>query len=159
MSVRGWWIFPVLLACRSGSPAEAQPAPSASVSVAAAPVSSAPLVLLGRPDGALPEGRVQARHIVIGFRGAKQSKQTRTREEARARAEEVLAKLRAGGDFAALASEYSEDPTAVRGGDLGVFARTDLVAPLADAAFALAVSELSALVETEQGFHVVQRVR
>ncbi len=154
-----WWIFPVLIGCRSGARAEAQPAASASASASASPVSSVPLILLGRPDGALPEGRVQARHIVIGWKGAKQSKQTRTREEARVRAEAVLAKLRSGGDFAALAAEYSEDATAVRGGDLGVFARTDLVAPLADAAFALAVSEISALVETDQGFHLVQRVR
>jgi parvulin-like peptidyl-prolyl isomerase len=156
--MRAAWIFAVLFACRSGTRAEAQPVPSATV-VATAAVASVPLVLLEKPDGSLPEGRIQARHIVIAWAGARGAKQTRTKEEARKRADDLLAKLRGGADFAVVATESSEDATAPRGGDLGVFARTDLIAPIADAAFALSPLEISPIIETDQGFHIIQRVR
>lgn len=79
------------------------------------------------------------------------------RKEARAKAEKLLAQARAGGDFAALAKANSEDPgSAAGGGDLGLFTRETMVKPFADAAFKLKEGEISDVVETEFGLHVIK---
>jgi len=79
-------------------------------------------------------------------------------ENARARAEEVLAKLRNGADFAALAKEISDDPgSRQKGGDLGFVGRGRMVKPFEDAVFGLAKpGDLAGPVETEFGFHIVR---
>ncbi|MDQ1524234.1 MAG: peptidyl-prolyl cis-trans isomerase [Pyrinomonadaceae bacterium] len=77
--------------------------------------------------------------------------------QSKAKAEEVLAKLRAGGDFAALAKEHSGDPSNKdQGGDLGWFGRGMMVKPFEDAAFALKPGELSGIVETQFGYHIIK---
>ena len=78
-------------------------------------------------------------------------------DKSKAKAEEVLAKLRAGGDFAALAKEHSADPSNKdNGGDLGWFGRGMMVRPFEDAAFALKPGELSGIVETQFGYHIIK---
>ena len=72
------------------------------------------------------------------------------------KAEEVLTKLRAGGDFAALAKEFSADSSKDQGGDLGWFGRGMMVKPFEDAAFALKPGELSGIVETQFGYHIIK---
>jgi hypothetical protein len=85
---------------------------------------------------------------------------TRSREEARARAEECLAKIRAGAEFDKIVIECSDEPGAAkRGGDLGVFERRAMVEAFADAAFALRVGEVSAVVESPFGFHIIKRTQ
>jgi hypothetical protein len=100
-----------------------------------------------------------ARHVLVQYQGSMRAGPTitRSREEATARANEVIAKARAGEDFAALAREYSDGPSGPRGGDLGVFPRGRMVPAFDDAAFALEVDAVSAIVETPFGFHVIQR--
>jgi foldase protein PrsA len=71
-------------------------------------------------------------------------------------AEEILAKIKAGEDFAELAAEYGTDGTAARGGDLGTFGRNAMIPDFEAAAFALEIGELSGVVETEFGFHIIQ---
>ncbi|HEX5705705.1 MAG TPA: peptidylprolyl isomerase [Pyrinomonadaceae bacterium] len=75
----------------------------------------------------------------------------------RARAEEVRRRAAGGADFAALARELSEDPaTRERGGDLGTFARDSHPRAFDDAAFRLRPGEVSGVVQTDYGFHVIK---
>jgi choline-sulfatase len=94
--------------------------------------------------GPVPKGEAQLRLV-------------RVRD--RAKAEEALRRARAGEDFAALARELSEDPSAVRGGDLGLVRVADLAEPLRSAAAPLAPGELSAVVKTADGFVLLKRER
>jgi peptidyl-prolyl cis-trans isomerase C len=100
----------------------------------------------------IPE-RVRARHIL--FRVAEDAPPD-TVEAVRRRAEEALARARGGEDFAQLASELSEGPTASRGGDLGYFQRGQMVAPFESTAFALEAGQISDLVRTRFGFHIIK---
>ena len=85
--------------------------------------------------------RVRSRHILVD-----------TEEEAR----EILAQLQAGEDFAALAQEYSQDGSAASGGDLGFFGKGQMVQPFEDAAFALAEGEISDVVQSQFGYHLIK---
>jgi peptidyl-prolyl cis-trans isomerase SurA len=78
-------------------------------------------------------------------------------EKARKQAEELMARVKAGEDFAALAREYSEDPgSGSQGGDLGFFSRGTMVPEFEEAAFALKPGEVSDLVQTKYGFHIIR---
>lgn len=96
---------------------------------------------------------VRARHILIKLRpGA----DTTERETARARIASVLEELRKGADFAELARRSSEDATAADGGDLGEFSRGRMVRPFDEAVFALSPGQVSDVVETRYGFHLIR---
>jgi peptidyl-prolyl cis-trans isomerase D len=97
----------------------------------------------------------RARHILIqSDAGAPKAE----REKAKARAEELLAQVRAKpADFAALARKYSQDPgSAERGGDLDFFGRGAMVKPFEDAVFAMKPGEISNVIETDFGYHIIQ---
>ena len=85
--------------------------------------------------------KVRASHILV-----------KTEEEAN----DLLAKLNDGADFAELAQEYSLCPSKRDGGDLRFFGRGMMVKPFEDAAFALEVGEVSAPVETQFGWHLIK---
>jgi len=76
--------------------------------------------------------------------------------DAKAKAEEVLAKVKAGEDFATLATQYSQDTTASAGGDLGFFGKGKMVPEFETAAFALKAGEVSELVKTVYGYHIIK---
>ena len=76
---------------------------------------------------------------------------------ARQKAEDILKRVRAGEDFAALAKQYSDDPGSKdKGGDLGWFGRGQMVKQFEDAAFALKDNQISDIVESPYGFHIIQ---
>jgi len=97
--------------------------------------------------------QVNARHILIAL-------QPTADDAAIAAARETIERVRAeatgGADFAELAKRYSQDPTAAKGGELGFAARGMFVKPFEDAVFALKVGELSDIVRTRYGFHVIK---
>jgi peptidyl-prolyl cis-trans isomerase C len=101
-----------------------------------------------------PGERVQARHILLLFPEGGTPEQI---DSVRTQAEELRRRVLGGEDFAALAREFSEDPgSAQRGGDLGFFPRGAMVAPFEEAAFALAPGEVSSVVESQFGLHVIR---
>ena len=101
-----------------------------------------------------PEER-RASHILIK---ADKGAPAADRAKARAKAEALLAELKKNpAAFAELAKKNSDDPgSAERGGDLDFFARGAMVKPFEDAAFALKPGEISPLVETDFGYHIIQ---
>jgi peptidyl-prolyl cis-trans isomerase C len=75
----------------------------------------------------------------------------------RAKAEDILRRVRAGEDFTRLADQFTEDPSGKgRGGDLGWFGRGMMVKPFEDAAFALKPGEVSGIVESQFGYHIIK---
>ena len=107
------------------------------------------------PNIARQPAQVQASHILIKFDPAADESQ---KEEARGKIEEIQEKLKAGEDFASLATEFSECPSSAKGGDLGYFTRGRMVKPFEDAAFALEPGETSDVVETRFGYHLIKAV-
>jgi peptidyl-prolyl cis-trans isomerase C len=100
--------------------------------------------------------RVRASHILIRV---PEGADATAKEQARARAAEILKQVQAGGDFAALAKEHSQDPgSGPKGGDLGFFQRGQMVGPFEASAFSLASGQSSELVETQFGFHIIKVV-
>ncbi len=103
---------------------------------------------------------VKAKHILIRMKGAPmpgaEGKPELTEEQALAKAKEIVAKLKAGGDFGALAKSESDDSgSAAQGGDLGEFHRGMMVPPFEEAAFAQKVGEISEPVKSPFGFHII----
>jgi peptidyl-prolyl cis-trans isomerase C len=97
--------------------------------------------------------RVRAQHILIkAGPGADDQKKA----EARKKLEGVKTRVLSGEDFGKLAKEYSEGPSNVREGDLGYFTRGRMVKSFEDAAFSLAPNEISDIVETQFGYHLIK---
>ncbi len=107
---------------------------------------------LHQEDYQEPE-KLRASHIL--FRIPPQAKMTDL-QPVLEKAKKVLDLARQGDDFAGLARKYSDDSTASNGGDLGYFTRTDMVKPFADAAFSMKKGEISDLVRTPFGLHIIK---
>lgn len=101
-----------------------------------------------------PGLRVRARHVLLSVpAGADEA----ARDSVRELADSLREMAAEGADFAALAREHSEDPGSARtGGDLGWFERGRMVKPFEDAAFALQPGEVSDVVETPFGLHIIK---
>jgi peptidyl-prolyl cis-trans isomerase C len=99
------------------------------------------------------EAQVRARHIIFN---AGLDADAETVAEARAKAEAARQRALAGEDFAELARELSEGPTAPKGGDLGFFTRGQTAPTFAAASFALEPGGISPVVRTDFGLHVIK---
>jgi len=106
------------------------------------------------PDQFKQPERVRASHILIMVpKGSDDAAKT----AARTKAADILKDVKAGKDFAALAKQHSQDPgSAPKGGDLGFFQQGQMVGPFNDVAFKLTPGQVSDLVETEFGFHIIK---
>jgi PPIC-type PPIASE domain len=142
-------------------PGNGAPPPAVEPTIENAPAPEAP-----PPPAPTPppppqeEAKIGASHVLIQYKGSMRAAPTitRSKEEAKKLAAEVMAKAKKGQDFAALAKQYSDEPGAKdRAGTLGKFAKGQMVKPFADAAFALKPGEISTVVETDFGFHVIKR--
>ncbi|HJQ71108.1 MAG TPA: peptidylprolyl isomerase [Blastocatellia bacterium] len=115
--------------------------------------------------------QVRARHILISTspqeepppQAAGQDKDAAdkkpkalSKDEARKKAESILARVRKGEDFAKLAGEFSDDGSKETGGDLDYFSRGRMVPQFEQAAFSLKPGQVSDLVETQYGFHIIK---
>jgi hypothetical protein len=104
--------------------------------------------------------RITAKHVLVFYSGAKRAPETvtRTREQACLRAEEALSKLKAGASFDEVVATYSDEPGAKdKKGSIGSIQHDDVAPSFGDAAFELQVGEVSEVVETPFGFHVILR--
>lgn len=98
--------------------------------------------------------QVRARHILIRTEAEADAA---AKAEAREQIDEIRRKAVEGEDFAALAKTHSQDPgSKENGGDLGFFARGQMVKPFEETAFALKENEISQVVESPFGFHIIQ---
>jgi hypothetical protein len=112
----------------------------------------------------IPKGeeatQIEASHILIAYEGASRSDAKRTKKQAKTRAEMILKKAQAKkADFAQLAKEYSDGPSKVKGGYLGKFGRGAMDKGFEEAAFKLNKGQVSGVVETPFGFHIIKRTK
>lgn len=98
---------------------------------------------------------VRARHILIKLAPEADEAQ---KVEAQKKIKAVQQKLRDGEDFAKVAKDFSEGPSSINGGELPAFKRGDMVKPFEDAAFALKSNEISDVVQTRFGYHIIKVV-
>jgi hypothetical protein len=109
----------------------------------------------------LPD-EISASHILISYKGADRadSKITRSKQAARKEAERIRGLITNGGkDFADMAKKHSDGPSGTKGGDLGSFKFEVMAQPFSEAAFDLNIDEVSEVVETGFGFHIIKRTQ
>lgn len=105
------------------------------------------------PDQFQEPEQVKASHILIKVDSDADQAQ---KDEAYSKIEKIHVEAEEGKDFAELAQRYSEGPSKDRGGDLGYFQRGTMVKPFEEAAFGLKVDEVSDIVETPFGYHIIK---
>jgi len=106
------------------------------------------------PDTFKTPDSIRARHILLKSESSASDEQKKKIKE---KAETVLQKLKGGEDFGKLATEFSDDPgTKDKGGDLGFFSKGSMIPAFEEAAFSLKPGEMSGLVETEYGYHIIK---
>jgi parvulin-like peptidyl-prolyl isomerase len=101
--------------------------------------------------------RIRASHILLMYAGSARSSAKRSKQQAQTEIEAIKQRLAAGEDFAALARQHSDCPSGKSGGDLGMFGKGQMVAAFEQAAWALPVGQVSGVVETDFGYHLIQR--
>jgi peptidyl-prolyl cis-trans isomerase C len=105
------------------------------------------------PDKFKEDEQVRASHILIRV---DEKADAATKQKARAEIDAVLKQVKAGGDFAKLAQEHSQDGSASQGGDLNYFNKGQMVAPFDKVAFELKPGQLSDVVTTQFGYHIIK---
>ena len=105
------------------------------------------------PDKFTKSEAVKASHILVGVDQKATAEEKKT---AREKAEKLRKELAGGADFAALAKASSTCPSSQQGGDLGYFGKGQMVPAFEQAAFSLKPGEISEVVETQFGFHIIK---
>jgi peptidyl-prolyl cis-trans isomerase NIMA-interacting 1 len=136
-------------------------APAGATSAPGAASAQNPPASGAAADQPVPD-TIIAQHVLVVYKGAKRAPKdvTRTKVQARARAQEALSKIQSGVAFEDVVKTYSDDAGSVdRMGSLGKFHKGDMDPTFAAAAFALKVGQVSDVVETPFGFHVIKRTQ
>jgi parvulin-like peptidyl-prolyl isomerase len=136
------------------------PPPPAGGASQGASASSTPTSTTSAAAELDPPKKISARHVLVQWMGSDRAGKSvlRTREQALVLAKEVLRRAKDGEDLGRLAVEYSDEPNAgARGGSLGRFSRGQMVPAFEQVAFKLKVGDISEIVETPFGFHIIQR--
>ena len=142
-------VKPLMLRSADLSEAKPKPAPPADASGTAAVAGAA---------AAVASDKVSASHILLAYKGAERSEATRSDEEAKKLAEELLARIKKGEDFGKIASENSDCPSGKSAsGSLGEFGRGMMAKEFEDAAYALEVGKISGVVKSPFGYHIIRR--
>jgi len=100
--------------------------------------------------------QIRASHILIKARLDTNADPNEAKAKAKAKTQDLLKQIKDGADFAELAKAHSDCPSAANGGDLGFFPRGKTTPPFDKAAFELEVEQISDIVETEYGFHIIK---
>lgn len=157
-------VFNKSLGFLAAKPANAQPATE--TAEAAHPTPATPPPPVNRPPTQMPQQAREmfgAKHLLVMYKGSRRAPAsiTRTKEEAKARAEEAAKKAKSGKvQFADLVKEYTDEPGgAQRGGDLGTFPKGAMVPEFQAGLEKLKVGETSEPVETAFGYHVILRTK
>ena len=106
---------------------------------------------------ALMADQVRASHILLMYAGSSRSSATRSKEDARTQIDALKADLDQGAEFAGLATQNSDCPSSARGGDLGSFGRGQMVKAFEDTTYGMEVGNVSGVIETEFGYHIIKR--
>lgn len=101
--------------------------------------------------------QIRASHILLMYKGSMRSTATRSKDEALTSITAMKAEVAGGADFAELARKNSDCPSGAEGGDLGKFPRGAMVPEFDKAAFALEPGQVSDVIETAFGYHLIQR--
>ena len=101
--------------------------------------------------------QVRASHILLMYQGSASSSATRSKEEAATQIADLKTQIEGGADFGDIARDNSDCPSGAQGGDLGSFGRGQMVPEFETATFAMEVGDLSDVVETDFGYHLIQR--
>ena len=107
------------------------------------------------PEFFMNPPRVRARHIMVAVPADATEEQ---RTAALAQIQQIQKKLQQGSAFSVLALEYSDGPSKYRGGDLGFFSHNEVLSPIAEAAFSMQPGEISDIITTRHGLHLVQTI-
>lgn len=99
------------------------------------------------------DAQIRASHILCGVDANASAEEKKKAQE---KATDLLKKLKAGEDFAKLAKENSTCPSSAQGGDLGYFGKGQMVPPFEEAAFGLKQGDVSGVVETQFGYHIIK---
>ncbi|MDI1431088.1 peptidylprolyl isomerase [Polyangium sorediatum] len=154
--------------CNAGTDSSQSAAPSESAAppVPSAAAPSAPFASAAEAPAPAPTAERQiagAAHILIAWKGAERAPKTvtRTKDEAKKRAGEVLAQVKDGKQtFEELVAKYTDDTVSkAANGAIGNFERNAMPPAFADATFAMEVGTISDVVETAQGYHIIKRTR
>lgn len=142
--------------CAAAPPAPASPSEAADTPASPEAACLAQAAAERTPKPGAPD-KIVLSHILVRHKELKRPEgATLSRGQACLRAQAAREKLLAGGEWASVSEEYS-DAAGATGGDLGSVAKDQLDATFGAAAFALEAGELSHVVETERGFHVIAR--
>lgn len=150
----------VLLCACGGAAAETKPTTTATATDDSPAAKCLAIAGAQRQHKADEPSRITVKHVLVKWTGAKNVPEgiTRTREAACLRAQEARAKLEQGASFADVVKEYSDEPgAATREGLVGQVERRDVNPAFGDAAFELGRGDVSYVVESPSGFHVIMR--